>query len=226
MYEALRASPTWNKTLFLITYDEHGGFYDHVPPPSKGVPSPDGIRAPNGFDFDRLGVRVPTLAISPWIPAGTLISQPFPMEQPTPYSAFDSTSIMATAHALLGLRDAGAPMLGERTAWANTFVGLLHLRPHSSGPRTDCPETLPQLAEQLDLEGAVAEQRAKPINEHIHAQLLFFCAENFGNVDETCEGHPSRMANQGEASDWILDQSDMFWERRGRLTIRRQATSF
>jgi len=33
VYEALRNGPLWNETLFIINYDEHGGFYDHVPPP-------------------------------------------------------------------------------------------------------------------------------------------------------------------------------------------------
>lgn len=72
VYEALRASPQWNEILLLITYDEHGGFHDHVPTP-LGVPSPDGLLGsapPYSFDFTRLGVRVPTLLISPWIEAG------------------------------------------------------------------------------------------------------------------------------------------------------------
>lgn len=69
VYEALRASPQWNEILFIITYDEHGGFYDHVPTPVTGVPSPDGIMGPEpyNFQFDRLGVRVPAIFISPWI---------------------------------------------------------------------------------------------------------------------------------------------------------------
>jgi phospholipase C len=69
VYETLRASPQWNEMLFIITYDEHGGFYDHVPTPATGVPSPDDIvgPAPYNFKFDRLGVRVPTILISPWI---------------------------------------------------------------------------------------------------------------------------------------------------------------
>ncbi|XP_047251367.1 non-specific phospholipase C2 isoform X2 [Capsicum annuum] len=73
VYETLRASPQWNQTLFVITYDEHGGFFDHVPTPVSGVPSPDGIVGPEPFDFkfDRLGVRVPTIMISPWIEKGT-----------------------------------------------------------------------------------------------------------------------------------------------------------
>lgn len=73
IYETLRSSPQWNETLLIITYDEHGGFYDHVPTPVKGVPSPDGIVGPTpfNFNFDRLGVRVPTIMVSPWIQKGT-----------------------------------------------------------------------------------------------------------------------------------------------------------
>ena len=73
VYEILRASPQWNQTLFVITYDEHGGFYDHVATPVSGVPSPDGIVGPEPFlfGFDRLGVRVPTIMVSPWIDKGT-----------------------------------------------------------------------------------------------------------------------------------------------------------
>lgn len=76
VYDALRASPQWNQTLFVLTFDETGGFHDHVPPPL--APRPDGLtyteQAPNGrnytFAFDRLGGRVPTLLISPWVAKG------------------------------------------------------------------------------------------------------------------------------------------------------------
>jgi len=73
IYETLRASPQWNETLMVLTYDEHGGFFDHVPTPVHGVPSPDGIVGPPpyNFTFDRLGVRVPAILISPWIEKGT-----------------------------------------------------------------------------------------------------------------------------------------------------------
>lgn len=72
VYETVRASPQWEQILLLITYDEHGGFFDHVPPPARDVPRPDGVSgpAPSFFQFDRLGVRVPTIAISPWIDKG------------------------------------------------------------------------------------------------------------------------------------------------------------
>lgn len=73
IYEALRASPQWNEILFVVVYDEHGGYYDHVPTPVTGVPNPDGLVGgpPFNFKFDRLGVRVPALLISPWIEPGT-----------------------------------------------------------------------------------------------------------------------------------------------------------
>lgn len=73
VYETLRTSPQWNEILFIITYDEHGGFYDHVATPVEDVPNPDGLigAEPYFFDFMRLGVRVPTIMVSPWIEKGT-----------------------------------------------------------------------------------------------------------------------------------------------------------
>lgn len=76
VYDALRASPQWNQTLFILTFDETGGFHDHVPPPLAA--RPDDLTytetAPNGekytFSFDRLGGRIPTILISPWVGKG------------------------------------------------------------------------------------------------------------------------------------------------------------
>ncbi|MGE0403400.1 MAG: alkaline phosphatase family protein [Kofleriaceae bacterium] len=66
IYDTLRANPkVFEKTVFIITFDEHGGFYDHVHPP--GTVNPGTEKWKGRFDFDLLGVRVPTLVISPWI---------------------------------------------------------------------------------------------------------------------------------------------------------------
>ena len=73
--------------------------------------------AANGFRFDRLGVRVPTVAVSPWAPRGAIIGAALPGEQPTPTSAFDATSVLATSNILLGLTAEGAAPLGDRMAW-------------------------------------------------------------------------------------------------------------
>ncbi|XP_068659467.1 non-specific phospholipase C2 isoform X1 [Aristolochia californica] len=137
VYETLRASPQWNQTLLVITYDEHGGFYDHVPTPVSGVPSPDGIVGPEPFNFrfDRLGVRVPTILVSPWIEKGTVVHGP--NGSPYPTSQFEHSSIPATAKKLLNL---SSPFLTKRDAWAGTFERVVQTR---TAPRTDCPEQLP-----------------------------------------------------------------------------------
>jgi phospholipase C len=70
--QAVMHGPLWKKTALFITYDEHGGYYDHVPPP-RAVP-PDNIppalgMTPSGTypaKFDRYGFRVPLTIVSPW----------------------------------------------------------------------------------------------------------------------------------------------------------------
>ncbi|KAK1271141.1 hypothetical protein QJS04_geneDACA007539 [Acorus gramineus] len=142
VYETLRASPQWNETALLITYDEHGGFYDHVPTPVKDVPSPDGIVGPDPFyfKFDRLGVRVPTLLISPWIEKGTVIHEP---NGPTPNSHFEHSSIPATVKKLFNLN---SNFLTKRDAWAGTFDSYFYRR---DTPRVDCPVKLPEVTKSL-----------------------------------------------------------------------------
>ncbi|KAJ9179817.1 hypothetical protein P3X46_008137 [Hevea brasiliensis] len=134
VYEALRASPQWNEVLFIIIYDEHGGYYDHVPTPVTGVPSPDDIvgPAPYFFKFDRLGVRVPAFLISPWLEPGTVLHEP---SGPEPTSQYEHSSIAATVKKLFNLKE----FLTKRDAWAGTFEGVLT----RTSPRTDCPVTLP-----------------------------------------------------------------------------------
>lgn len=76
IYEAVRASPQWDSTALLITFDETGGFHDHVPPPSAARPDAHTYTqsTPSGrnytFSFDRLGGRLPTWLISPWVQKG------------------------------------------------------------------------------------------------------------------------------------------------------------
>ncbi|KDP46506.1 hypothetical protein JCGZ_08478 [Jatropha curcas] len=142
VYETLRASPQWKEMALLITYDEHGGFYDHVPTPVTGVPNPDGIIGPEPFffAFDRLGVRVPTILVSPWIEKGTVIREPV---GPSPHSQFEHSSIPATVKKLFNLK---SNFLTKRDAWAGTFEDYFYLR---DTPRDDCPETLPEVVTSL-----------------------------------------------------------------------------
>ncbi|EMS57546.1 Non-hemolytic phospholipase C [Triticum urartu] len=144
VYEALRSGPQWEETLLVITYDEHGGFYDHVPTP-VGVPSPDGIisDAPFFFNFDRLGVRVPAFFISPWIEPGTVVHRP---SGPHPTSEFEHSSIPATVKKIFNL----GSFLTKRDAWAGTFDVVLT----RDTPRTDCPATLPEPVKMRPTEAA------------------------------------------------------------------------
>ncbi|KAF4385072.1 hypothetical protein F8388_018141 [Cannabis sativa] len=137
VYETLRASPQWNQTLLIITYDEHGGFFDHVPTPVIGVPSPDDIVGPEPFSFrfNRLGVRVPTIMVSPWIEKGTVVHGTNGLPYPT--SEFEHSSIPATVKKIFNLP---SPFLTKRDEWAGTFEGIVEKR---TEPRTDCPGILP-----------------------------------------------------------------------------------
>ena len=69
----LLSSNVYN-TLLMINFDEHGGTYDHVPPPAAPPPDPSSPAGQYGFTFNRSGIRVPAIAISPWIPAHTIIN--------------------------------------------------------------------------------------------------------------------------------------------------------
>jgi phospholipase C len=100
VYNAIRSNEgLWNETLLVILFDEHGGFYDHVSPPSA-VP-PDEHR--EEYSFDRLGVRVPAILVSPWV--GKRVEQ----------TQFDHTSLLKY---LINKWNLGP--LGARTAAANS----------------------------------------------------------------------------------------------------------
>lgn len=121
VYNALRNSPNWESTLLIVTYDEHGGFFDHVSPPATVAPD----KHTKEYAFDRLGVRVPTILISPWLDAGVC------------KTVFDHTSILRYLCDKYGMKP-----LGRRTSpeagplQAQSFVGELCKR---DKPRTDTP---------------------------------------------------------------------------------------
>jgi phospholipase C len=115
VYNAVRGGRGWRNTLLIITYDEHGGCYDHVVPPAATCP---GGQTPDGFDFGYFGVRVPAVIVSPWVKPGSVI-------RPPGLTPFDHTSIIATLRKLfpfasLTPRDAAAPdLLGALTGDGN-----------------------------------------------------------------------------------------------------------
>jgi phospholipase C len=133
IYNAIRQNPDlWHNTALLIVYDEHGGIYDHVPPPAC---APDGFNASlkdtGGvpFAFDRLGIRVPAILVSPWIAKGTVIPGP----EAAGGRVFEHASIPATVtKQLIGNYDNRSP----REKVAQTFLDLLTDKVR---PDDDCP---------------------------------------------------------------------------------------
>jgi phospholipase C len=131
VYEAIRASPNWETSLLIVTWDEHGGFYDHVPPP---VAVPPGDTAPGskynqyGFTFDQYGVRVPAVIVSPLIPAKTI-----------DHRLYDHSSIPATIEAGFRLTP-----LTQRDNVAANVLTLLSLPTARTTPSTlPPPKPLP-----------------------------------------------------------------------------------
>jgi phospholipase C len=137
IYQAIKNSPLWPNTALLIVYDEHGGIFDHVVPPAcpkdQFTASANDTGTGMPFAFDRLGVRVPAILVSPWIQKGTIVDR-----------VFDHASIPATVTKFfLGDYSPRSP----RETSADVFIepnsgtvdparNLLSL----STMRTDCPE--------------------------------------------------------------------------------------
>jgi len=177
-YDALRNGAGWEQTLFIVTYDEHGGLYDHVPPPA--AVSPDALHQ-DGFAFDRYGVRVPAVLISPWIPAGSIVRPPAGSQYP-----FDHTSILATLRNLFNL---GAP-LTKRDAAAPDLMPALSLKePSNSGPTSlEFPTITPTTKELM------AAHQAKPNDLQ---QSLAHLAQNLPAGSADVAAHKLRL-NAGQ----------------------------
>lgn len=171
IYNAVVKSPQWKETLLVITYDEHGGCYDHVAPPGHATPpEKDGKPGQFGFEFNRFGVRVPTVLVSPYIQSGTIC-------RPVGYTPFDHTSILAT---IRNCFDLDAP-LTERDKAAPDLSCVLTLKK----ARTDKPTVKPKstssgrnkkhvnelhktIAETLEDVTGKKHKKNEDIHEYIH----------------------------------------------------------
>jgi len=156
VYNAIRTNAElWNSTLLVVVYDEHGGFYDHVPPPSA-VPPDDKTQ---DFPFNRLGVRVPALLISPWVKKGVV------------KTVFDHTSLLKYLTEKWGLGT-----LGNRTAQANTIGGAI---------KTDHPlqNTIPFIrVSNTNLIARWPDKERADVNDH-HTALHMFADYLRNEVD-------------------------------------------
>jgi phospholipase C len=110
--DSLLQSPAWDRTLFVWTYDEHGGYYDHVPPPPAIPPDdiPPGLAATNQPGaYDRYGFRVPTVVMSP-----------YSKRHFVSHTVYDHTSVLKTIE-----RKWNLPAMTYRDANANDLLDCL-----------------------------------------------------------------------------------------------------
>lgn len=199
-YEALRASPAWNETMWLLVFDDDGGVYDHIVPPHEGVPAPDAecnlndgnVGCPEPFDFKRLGLRVGALVASPWIPPG-VVQEP---AGPTNTSQWEHSSIPATAKNLFGLSD----FLTKRDAWAGSLTELItNTEPSNQGPMhlPDAPDVATEYpilevtrrqTRALHLMSRVRDEPLVDLAEHTYQSAQDLLVKQWTEVMATPEG--------------------------------------
>jgi phospholipase C len=170
VYDAVRNSRDWESTLLIVLFDEHGGCYDHVPPPfapeCNVAIAPDDRIIPAGqtggigFKFDRLGPRVPAILISAYTPAETRL-----------HSVFEHTSVLRT---VVDCFDLPAGKLGARAANALDVGAALTL----VEPRKDQP---PILKPQFPILGDVEAE----LHSILHSKLLTAQRKRLSDLQRT-----------------------------------------
>jgi phospholipase C len=184
IYYALRNGKKWEETLLVITYDEHGGNYDHVPPPTNAVP-PDASVGEFGFDFKRFGVRIPAILVSPFIAENTVFR--------AKSGTIDHTSVLKTLQDLFGL----APLTARDKA-APTLLDALTLQT----ARTDDPLK----GVSIPVSKVTHPQPSKPSKlEQIHAARLSHLPirNTQGGYDHT----PPDLSSSAAIGDYISNRS-------------------
>ncbi len=210
VYEALRASPHWPETLLIITFDEHGGFYDHVPPPAT-VATGDDLKYANpaySFRFELLGVRVPAIVVSAYTARGTIIGD----DPSAPATIFDHTSVLATVEKSFSLEP-----LTNRDRTANTLEAAINL----PTPRLSSAEaltTLPDPAPDSAVAGAISatevfaanDKAPLSANQKAMSALALACELKITtpNYHAALLSNHQKLVEQKDAADYIQKVED------------------
>jgi phospholipase C len=218
VYEALRNSQYWSDTMLIITFDEHGGFYDHQSPPAT-VPTGDDSKYANpnySFPFDRLGVRVPAIVVSAYTAQGTIIGD----DPGDPGTVFDHTSVLATVEKLFGLEP-----LTNRDRAANTLEVAINLATPRLSP-TEALTSLPDpatdagVAAAADPSAIFAADPQAPLsaNQKTMAALALACELQITPPDY----HAALISNHQKIVEQ-KDASDYIQKVEGKIVSRREA---
>jgi phospholipase C len=219
VYEALRGNARyWAETMLIITFDEHGGFYDHVPPPVTMPTGDDSAYAnmANGFDFARLGVRVPGIVASAYTAKGTVIGA----DANDASTIFDHASVLATVENYFKLKP-----LTQRDGAANTLEVALN----TAVPRLSDADVLPKLPDPApDSAAAVAPDTSEifaadpqaplSVNQKTMAALALACDKAITppNLHAALNSNYQKLVEQKDAADYIQSVDKKIRARRKR----------
>jgi phospholipase C len=204
--------------MLIITFDEHGGFYDHQSPPAA-VPTGDDSKYANpnySFLFNRLGIRVPAIVVSAYTAKGTIIGDD-PGDAAT---AFDHTSVLATVEKRFGLEP-----LTNRDRAANT----LEVAINQATPRllpTEALTTLPNPAADAGVAAAAdpanifaaGAQAPLSANQKTMAALALACELQITppKYHAALISNHQKLVEQKDAADYIQKVE-------GKIASRREA---
>jgi phospholipase C len=200
--------------MLIITFDEHGGFYDHQPPP-HAIPPADASPYANPnytFRFDRLGVRVPAVVVSAYTPKGTVIGTD-PKDAST---VFDHTSVLATVEKRFALSP-----LTKRDEGANTLdVALTSPSARDADAPTALPDPAPDstVSGPADLSKIFAADPRAPLstNQKAMAALALACdlATTSPSVHAAVISNHQKLVEQADAADYIKTVEEKIVSRR------------
>jgi len=198
VYNAIRGNERlWNESLLVVLFDEHGGFYDHVSPPPALPPD----HHQEEYTFDRLGVRVPALLVSPYAPNSVI------------HDEMDHTSLLKYLIDKWGLGP-----LGDRTAQAKTFRGALLAKARGSD---DTPAAIAAVPQGM---APVSPPPRQPLNDHQTALVaLSHVLESMADEDSAVIAARSRQVLTGPQSkiDVAVDRVEAFLSRGAAMALKK-----
>ena len=200
VYSAIRASSAgggsnFANTLLLVAFDEAGGTYDHLPPPSAPPPDPAALAGQMGFRFDRSGIRIPTLAVSAYVDPRTVVS-----------SEYRNTSLIRTLRERFSL---GPPLTGRDAVAPDITPILTRDKPRA---QEDWPEVtalpVPPMLDPI----TAPDKPLPPLGKYLLGTAITLDTINTGHVPDI----DPKTATGAEAHAYVIDRQARIWPGLGR----------